>query len=66
MEKTLTDKKFKHLLGKRCSVLGPTGEIVGILQFAGHNDILNVNQVTLSRMPVFPVDLNSLKLFTKQ
>lgn len=34
--------------------------ITGICTFVGYNDILNVNQITINRMPIFPFDNSML------
>lgn len=53
------DKKFEHLIGKRVKVKkATTGEwFYGVLTFAGINTLLhNQFQVTISRMPIWPVN----------
>lgn len=60
-----TDRRFKHLLGKRVECIDELGNRrVGILDFAGINSKLHGKfQVTLSRCPIWPVDPNTIKEF---
>jgi hypothetical protein len=57
------DQDFLHLIGKH--VIADMGDkkIGGILQFAGINEVLHGQfQLTISRMPIWPVDKKSLKI----
>ena len=58
-----TDDRFKHLIGKKVKCLNKDGKkVVGVLDFAGINDNLhNQFQVTIGRMPVWPVDPKTIK-----
>lgn len=59
-----TEHEFKSLLGKRVECIHKGEKRVGILQFAGVNDLLHGRfQVTLSRTPLWSVDRNTVKLF---
>ena len=57
------DQRFKHLLGKRIECIdGDGNRRVGTLNFAGINDKLHGEfQVTIGRMPIWPVDPDSIK-----
>jgi hypothetical protein len=56
-----TDPKFKHLLGKRVTVVCKGKTWTGKLEFAGINTVLhNQFQVTIGRTPLWPVDPDSL------
>jgi len=56
--KEKTDARFKHLIGKKVEFKDDKGmKRVGILEFAGINDLLHGQfQVTASRCPIWPVD----------
>jgi hypothetical protein len=54
--------KFKHLLGCRVCVETVSGEkFCGVLEYAGRNKLHGKFQVTLSRMPIWPVKPESIK-----
>ncbi len=59
----VTDKRFKHLLGKKVEFKDAKGERhVGTLEFAGINELLHGQfQVTASRCPIWPVDPKTIK-----
>ena len=38
-------------------------EVTGICSFYGYNDILNCTQITLNRMPIYPINLNQIKVW---
>lgn len=60
-----TEEAFKGWLGKRVSVPDPRNPretIGGILTFAGVNELHGKFQVTIGRMPVWPVDRKKVKL----
>jgi hypothetical protein len=69
MEDALSHKtlsKFKPLLGQRVVVETEDGEVfVGLLEYVGRNKLHGKLQVTLSRMPVWPVKQESIKIFNK-
>lgn len=58
-----TDDRFKHLIGKKVQCKNKDGKkVVGILDFAGINDKLHHKfQVTIGRMPIWPVDPKTIK-----
>ena len=58
-----THDQFKPLIGKRVQCIDKDGKKrVGILQFAGINDLLhNKFQVTLSGCPIWPVNPKTIK-----
>lgn len=58
-----TDKRFKHLLGKKVEFKDDKGvRHVGTLEFAGINELLHSQfQVTASRCPIWPVDPKTIK-----
>jgi hypothetical protein len=58
----ITFDEFKPLLGKRCKVIANGQTFVGVLQFAGYNKFLGCNQVTLSRMPIFNPNMDSIEV----
>jgi len=61
--KDKNDPKFEHLIGKRVTVKTPEGHTVGgILQFIGINRFHGQYQVTIGRMPIWPVDPNTIEL----
>lgn len=55
---------MEQLIGKKLSVPDPrgNGRIVGMCTYAGINPLHNTFQVTLDRMPVWPVDTNQIKI----
>ncbi len=55
---------MEHLIGKKLSVPDPrgNGRIVGVCTFAGINSLHGTFQVTLDRMPVWPVDIKTIKI----
>jgi hypothetical protein len=57
--------EFRPLLGKRVQLLDKDGKKrVGIMQFAGVNDLLHGQfQVTISKCPIWPVDPKTLQLW---
>jgi len=57
-----TDEEWKGLLGKRAEAISKGKRIVGILEFAGINEVHGHYQVTLSRCPYWPVKKQSIKL----
>ena len=59
-----TDDRFKHMIGQNVECVNKEGKkVVGILDFAGINDKLHHKfQVTIGRMPIWPVDPKTLKL----
>lgn len=64
--KEKTDKKYRHLIGKRCECYDQDGvKHVGILQFAGTNEFFGWKQVTLSRTPVRHAKLDTLKEYKR-
>jgi hypothetical protein len=58
-----TDDRFKPLIGKKVQCKDKHGKVrVGILDFAGINEILHGQfQVTLSRTPIWPVNPKTIK-----
>lgn len=61
--KDKNDPRFEHLIGKRVTVKTPEGHTVGgVLQFIGINSLHGEFQVTINRMPIWPVDPNTIKL----
>lgn len=57
-----TDPRFKHLVGKRVSIMCRGSRWVGKLTFAGINTKLhNEFQVTINRTPLWPVDPATIK-----
>ena len=61
-----TDDIFKPILGKKVQVINENGKkITGILQFAGTNRFGHF-QVTVDRMPIWPVEPNNIKLVTTE
>lgn len=61
------DTDFTYLIGKKLSVPDPRGggELVGICTYAGINSLHGKFQVTINRMPVWPVDINRVKILEK-
>lgn len=60
-----TEEAFKSWVGKRVVVPNPRNPkdtIGGILSFAGVNELHGHFQVTIGRMPIWPVDRKKLKL----
>ncbi len=57
-------KNHSHLIGKRISVPDPRGgtNIVGTCTFAQVNGLHGKFQVTIDRMPVWPVDPKRIKI----
>ena len=65
--KERTDVGFKHLIGEKVEVEDCNGKkIIGELQFAGTNDTFGIFQVTISRMPIWPVNKSSIKKVTTE
>ena len=59
----MTHAEYHPLLGKRIEVMHNGRRIVGIAEFIGINTILhNQFQVTISRLPLWPIDPNTIKL----
>lgn len=56
-----TQSEFQHLLGKRIKVIHQNQKYVGTLEFAGINPIHNQFQVTIDRMPLWPVNPKTIK-----
>ncbi len=58
---------MKELIGKKISVPDPRGgdRIVGICTFAGVNSLHGHFQVTLERMPIWPVDPKKIIIVDK-
>lgn len=60
--KKKTEKRFQHLIGKRCECYDKDGQRhVGVLEFAGTNEFFGWQQVTLNRTPVRHAKLETLK-----
>ena len=60
------ERDYSHLIGKRISVIDPKwGEMVGICFFAGINTLHGKFQVTLDRMPLWPINPNTIKVINK-
>lgn len=61
------DENILHLKGKKVAIKCK-GEIhVGILEFAGINDLLHGEyQVTLNRTPYWPVDPLTIRLYEER
>lgn len=56
------DPKYKHLIGKRIEVITQDGtKLAGICTYIGINQLHNQFQVTLNRMPIWPVDPTKIK-----
>ena len=57
-------ENFSHLIGKKISVPDPRGKgnIVGKCTYAQVNSLHGKFQVTLDRMPVWPVEPNRIKI----
>lgn len=55
------DPKMIHLKGKRVEITFNGSKIVGILKFAGINSLHNQYQVTINRMPCWPIDPKLIK-----
>ena len=65
--KDRTDKDLQPLVGTKVKVTDDKGKVrVGELQFAGVNEFHKHFQVTLDRMPIWPVDKNTVKPFTTE
>lgn len=59
-----TDKDLQHLIGTRIELLDAEGKRhVGILDFAGINNLHGEFQATVSRCPIWPVVKDSIKPF---
>jgi hypothetical protein len=56
-----TQSEFQHLLGKRITVIHQNQKYIGTLEFAGINPIHNQFQVTIDRMPLWPVNPKTIK-----
>jgi hypothetical protein len=61
--KAKTDKRFQHLVGKKIQVMCKGRKWIGTLQFAGLNGLHGQFQVTINRMPIWPVNPNTIKLY---
>lgn len=58
------DEEFRHLVGEKVECISKGEQFVGILQYAGTNKVIHdYFQVTLNRMPIWPADRDSLKLY---
>jgi hypothetical protein len=57
-------ENYNHLIGKRISVPDPRGgtNIVGNCTYAKVNGLHGKFQVTIDRMPVWPVDPKKIKI----
>lgn len=61
------DPKFLHLKGIKVQVMYEGNRRVGTLYFAGINTLLHGQyQVTLDRLPLWPVDPNTIKPYTSE
>lgn len=59
----MQDSKFKSLIGKKIECVCRGKRYVGHLQFAGINGLHGTFQVTMNRMPLWPVNPKSIKLY---
>ena len=57
-------ENFSHLIGRRISVADPRGgnNIVGTCTYAQVNGLHGKFQVTIDRMPVWPVEPKRIKI----
>ena len=55
---------MEHLIGKKISVPNPRGDgrITGMCTYAQVNSLHGTFQVTLDRMPIWPVDVKQIKI----
>lgn len=60
-----TDDRFKHMIGQKVQCVNKDGKkVVGVLDFAGVNNKLHHKfQVTIGRMPIWPVNPKTIKLY---
>ena len=56
-----TSPQFQHLIGKRIQVIHQNQKYIGTLEFAGINSLHNQFQVTIDRMPLWPVNPKTIK-----
>jgi hypothetical protein len=56
-----TDPQFQHLIGKKIQVVHDNQKYFGTLEFAGVNTLHNSFQVTINRMPLWPVNPKTIK-----
>jgi hypothetical protein len=62
-----TQEKYKLLIGKRVTFESCSGEkFTGRLDYAGVNPLHNTFQVTVNRMPIWPVKSNTLREFKNE
>lgn len=62
-----TDKDLQHLIGTKVQVTDNKGKtITGTLQFAGINEFTKHFQVTIDRMPIWPINKNTIKSLTTE
>jgi hypothetical protein len=64
LDQTTIDKMRSDFIGKRISVTSDKGTVVGICNALGYNEFFSSwgFQVTISRMPVSNVRINSVHL----
>jgi hypothetical protein len=56
-----TTPQFQHLIGKQITVVHQNHKYIGTLEFAGINPIHDQFQVTIDRMPLWPVNPKTIK-----
>ena len=57
------NSKFQHFIGKKIECISRGKRYVGTLQFAGVNGLHGQFQLTVNRMPIWPVNPNTIKLY---
>jgi len=64
LDQATVDKMRDKFIGKRISVIGDVGKVVGKCDFLGYNEFFPSwgFQVTINRMPVSNVKINSIRL----